>query len=755
MQKCVRAGGKHNDLDEIGRTARHLTFFEMLGNFSFGDYFKRDAIVWAWEFVTEVLQLDPDRLWVTVHVSDDEAETIWREEIGLDPHRIQRLDDDNFWRMGDVGPCGPSSEIFYDKGPAHGADGGPATGGEDRFVEFWNLVFMQFEQHDDGTQTPLPKPSIDTGLGLERTVSLLQGVDSVWETDELAALLEVASRLTGVAVSGDDAASEQQVSLRILADHARSTSLLVSDGVFPSNEARGYVLRRILRRAVRHAYILGVEEPIMAGDGRRRRRGDGRCLPRRPCATTTSSATSSTVKRCGSARRSVRGRRSSTNASTSSTPASRSPARSRSCSTTPTASRSRSPRRSPPSAVSRVDVDGFRSEMAEQQRRAKEARKVAVAGDVGHLAELVEQFGETEFTGREHSSTTGHVLYVDDDIVVLDRTPFYAESGGQIGDTGTITTESGTATVADTVIGTPGPHRAPDRRGSTARSRSVRRPPRRSTSNAGPRSAATTPVPTCSTGRCAPCWATTSSSRARGWGPIDCGSTSATTRRSLPSRSRRSKTSSTARSSATPRVGTSRPRWTRPSTWEPSPSSATSTATSYACSKRAPNSIELCGGTHVRALGDIGPLRIVSEGSIGSNIRRVEAVTGMATVELLRESEAKLGAAAAAVGVPVDELVDGIERRQAEQKELRVRGGPAQATARRRSGRRRSPPRPSTASSWLESTVVDRDGLRDLATSLRDQPGVEAGRARRGARRLGAWRSWPRSPPTRRCWPGP
>ena len=237
IQKCVRAGGKHNDLDEIGRTSRHFTFFEMMGNFSFGDYFKSEAIAWAWEFAVDVLGLDPERLWVTVHLSDDEAAAVWLDEVGIPADRLQRLDEDNYWKMGASGPCGPCSEIFWDKGPEFGAGGGPEHGGEDRYIEIWNLVFMQFDQQADGSKTPLPKPSIDTGMGLERIVSVLQGVDSVWETDELQALLGTAAQLTGVDAA--DASEQQLVSLRILADHARSTSMLVSDGVFPSNEARG------------------------------------------------------------------------------------------------------------------------------------------------------------------------------------------------------------------------------------------------------------------------------------------------------------------------------------------------------------------------------------------------------------------------------------------------------------------------------------------------------------------------------------
>ena len=202
IQKCVRAGGKHNDLDDIGRTNRHFSFFEMLGNFSFGDYFKAEAIPFAWELYTEVLGLDADRLWVTVHDTDDEAEAIWRDDVGVPPERIQRLGEDNFWRMADTGPCGPSSEIFWDLGPEFGADGGPAHGGEDRFVEIWNLVFMQFDAQPDGTLVPLPAPSVDTGAGLERNLAVLQGVDSVWDIDVFRPLIAAAEQVTG-ATYGD------------------------------------------------------------------------------------------------------------------------------------------------------------------------------------------------------------------------------------------------------------------------------------------------------------------------------------------------------------------------------------------------------------------------------------------------------------------------------------------------------------------------------------------------------------------------
>ena len=258
IQKCVRAGGKHNDLDDIGRTNRHFSFFEMMGNFSFGDYFKPEAIAWAWEFVTDVLALDLERLWVTVHESDDEAASIWRDTVGLAPDRIQRLGDDNFWRMADTGPCGPSSEIFWDLGEAFGAGGGPATGDPDRFIEIWNLVFMQFDQRADG-QAPLRGPSIDTGAGLERMLMALQGVDSIFDIDVFRPLVQAAEKATGLKYGTD---ADRDLSLRILAEHARTMTFLVADGVVPSNEERGYVLRRIIRRAVRHAYLLGATELV-------------------------------------------------------------------------------------------------------------------------------------------------------------------------------------------------------------------------------------------------------------------------------------------------------------------------------------------------------------------------------------------------------------------------------------------------------------------------------------------------------------
>ncbi len=264
-QKCVRAGGKHNDLDSVGRTARHNTFFEMLGNFSFGDYFKRDAIRYAWEFLTGEVGLDPDRLWVTVYRDDDEAARIWHEEVGVPAERIVRLGEkDNFWSMGDTGPCGPCSEIIYDRGVEHRCDAPVCAIGAcdcDRWRELWNLVFMQYDRDAAGNLTPLPRPSIDTGMGLERITSIIEGTESIYETDLLRPIVSAVERLSGVKYR--DFPDPSGFPFRVIADHIRSVSFIIADGVVPSNEGRGYVLRRILRRASRFGQKLGLREPFM------------------------------------------------------------------------------------------------------------------------------------------------------------------------------------------------------------------------------------------------------------------------------------------------------------------------------------------------------------------------------------------------------------------------------------------------------------------------------------------------------------
>jgi alanyl-tRNA synthetase len=721
IQKCVRAGGKHNDLDEIGRTKRHLTFFEMMGNFSFGDYFKSEACAWAWEFVTDTLGLDPERLWVTVHVTDDEAEAIWRDEVGVPAERIQRLDEDNYWKMGDLGPCGPCSEIFWDKGPEYGADGGPAHGDEERFVEIWNLVFMQFEQHEDGSKTPLPKPSIDTGLGLERTVSVLQGVDSLWDTDELSSLQRSAGELTGLDPATFD--PEQLVSLRILADHARSTSMLVSDGVFPSNEARGYVLRRILRRAVRHAYILGVETPVMGGMVDAVVDVMGAAYPdlvanhdfirdvidreevRFRETLRTGSAILDEELASLAAGEVLSGDTAFLLHDTYGFPLE--------VTQEITAERG-----------VEVDIEVFRVAMADQQKRAKDARKHSVAGDTASLVSLVEQHGETVFTGREEIATEATILHVDDEVIVLDRTPFYAESGGQVGDTGMIRTETGEAQIGDTRNAVPGltVHAIESLSGTVevgqealARIDNERRAAIRRNHTAthllhwALREVVGDHV-----------------KQQGSWvGPdrlrFDFSHYEAVTREQLdrvedlvnaevlanpPCRHFETTMDEAERLGAIAFFGDKYGDIVR-------------------VLEAGPHSTELCGGTHVRALGDIGAVRIISEGSIGSNIRRIEAITGMATVQLLRGTSEIAAAAAGSLSVQPYELVEGIDRLQAEAKALRNQlSGLKQQLAVGQA--------PALAAAAIDGVVVarvdgvDRNGLRDLAVSVRDQDSVHA-----------------------------
>jgi len=721
IQKCVRAGGKHNDLDEIGRTKRHLTFFEMMGNFSFGDYFKEHACAWAWEFVTDVLGLDKDRLWVTVHLSDDEAAEIWEKHVGVPAERIQRLDEDNYWKMGDVGPCGPCSEIFWDKGPEFGADGGPEHGDEDRFIEIWNLVFMQFDQQADGSKVPLPKPSIDTGMGLERTVSVLQGVDSVWDTDELSALQGAAAELTGVDPA--TAPFEQLVSLRILADHARSTSMLVSDGVFPSNEARGYVLRRILRRAVRHAYILGVETAVMGGmvDAVVETMG-----PDYPDLVTNHEFVRDVIDR-----EEVRFRETLRKGQA----------------ILDEQLESLSKGEALPGDVAfllhdtygfplevteeitqergvDVDIDGFRSAMAEQQRQAKEARKVAAAGDTAYLTAIVDEHGETEFTGRDDVSSQATVLYVDDEIIVLDRTPFYAESGGQIGDTGTISIGGSVIEVTDTRYGVPGLH--------------VHEITGRSGLEVGQTVTAT----------------------------IDDERRGAIRRNHTATHilhhALREVLGDHVKQQGS-YVGPDRLRFDFSHYEGMTPEQVTAVedlvnaevldngscrhfettmetaeqlgAIAFFGDKYGDvvrvleagrNSIELCGGTHVKALGDIGQFRIVSEGSIGSNIRRVEALTGTATVARARQMESIVSSAAGMLGAQSTlDLEEVAAARMAEIKQLQ--GELARLKQQAAVGQA-----PQLATMAVDGVVVarvddlERDSLRDLAISIRDQPEVHA-----------------------------
>jgi alanyl-tRNA synthetase len=436
-QRCVRAGGKHNDLENVGYTARHHTFFEMLGNFSFGDYFKREAIRYAWEFVTVRLKLDPARLWVTVYYDDNDAADLWLNDIGVAPERVQRMGEaSNFWAMGDTGPCGPCSEIFYDHGPEvrGGPPGSPDEDG-DRFVEIWNLVFMQFDRAADGTLTPLPKPSVDTGAGLERLAAVMQGVHSNYDIDLFRELITAAAEVTG-------ATDRSSPSLRVIADHIRASSFLIVDGVLPSNEGRGYVLRRIIRRAVRHGYQLGQAQPFFY-----------KIVP--ALVTAMGEAFPELVRAAGEVQRALK-QEEERFAETLSAGMLQFDARMREQGgdTVPgslvfllhdtygfppdlTADIARE------RALS-VDIAGYEREMQAQRDRARAASKFGV--EQRGTAQLAER---SEFCGYEADECQGRVVALLRDgtsvealsagergEVILDRTVFYAEGGGQVGDTG-------------------------------------------------------------------------------------------------------------------------------------------------------------------------------------------------------------------------------------------------------------------------------------------------------------------------------
>ncbi len=722
VQKCARAGGKHNDLDEIGRTLRHLTFFEMMGNFSFGDYFKEDAIPFAWEFITEVLNLDPEDLWVTVHLSDDEAEEIWRDKVGVRPERIQRLDEDNYWKMADTGPNGPCSEIFIDKGAAFGADGGPLSGGEDRFLEFWNLVFMQYDTQESGEKLLLPAPSIDTGAGLERILTLLQGVDSVFEIDEMKRLVDKACDLSGHVYGKDE---NRDVSVRILAEHSRAMTFLISDGVFPSNEERGYVLRRIMRRAIRHAYLLGANDlitPLMVDEvvdtmgedypeiveshdfvrGVVEREEESF----RQTLKSGSVMLDSAIDELGSGDK-LAGTTAFALHDTYGFP----------LEVTAEIAAERDVE---------VDTDGFDAEMEAQRERgrADHASKSGTGADVSDFVALVDANGATEFVGRDEYETSATVLAVSDAGVVLDRTPFYAESGGQIGDTGTLTGPGGTVDITDTTYAVPGLHL-----------------------HHADGAAAVLNV-----------------------GDTVTASIDAVRRRSIM----RNHTGTHLLHHALREVlgdhvkqqgswvGPDRLRFdfshyesmtpeqmaeiedlvaaeilANPDTTHEEMPMADATAKGaiaffgdkYGDTVRVltagPNSVELCGGTHVGRLGDIGPLKILSESSIGSNIRRVEAVTGTGPLDELRSVNGALAGAASELGVPVGEVVDGARKRTAEIKSLRNEISDLR--------RQLAVGQASTlAAKAVDGVVVerveglDRDGVRDLAVAIRDIDGVEA-----------------------------
>ena len=466
-QRCVRAGGKHNDLDQVGYTARHHTFFEMLGNFSFGDYFKEDAIRYAWELLTDVYGLEPDRLWVTVYETDDEAHDIWVQQIGVPEERVIRIGDkpggarfesDNFWAMGDTGPCGPCTEIFFDHGP--GVEGGPPGSPDedgDRYIEIWNLVFMQFDRAADGTMSPLPAPCVDTGMGLERLAAVLQHQHSNYKIDLFRALTGAAAKLTGCT-------DTDNASLNVIADHIRACAFLVADGVVPSRDGRGYVLRRIVRRAVRHGYKLGMKQPFFhkmvapladeMGDAypelRQKRDLISNTLLEeeqrfaRTLDTGMGILKEVMAKSAGQDGGEIDGSTAFLLYDTYGFP----------LDLTQDIARENN---------LAVDEAGFNREMAQQQERGRSSGKFAQQAQIS--TETIKNLSPTQFLGYEQLETSDSLItaiLVDGEpaeqirtgqeaILLLDKTPFYAESGGQVGDTGRISAGGAVFEVQDTI----------------------------------------------------------------------------------------------------------------------------------------------------------------------------------------------------------------------------------------------------------------------------------------------------------------
>jgi alanyl-tRNA synthetase len=675
-QRCVRAGGKHNDLENVGYTARHHTFFEMLGNFSFGDYFKRDAIGYAWELLTKVYKLAPERLWITVYQTDDEAYEVWTREIGVPQDRVTRIGDkpggppfqsDNFWQMGDTGPCGPCSEIFYDHGPdvPGGPPGTPEADG-DRYVEIWNLVFMQFNRDEHGRLHPLPKPSVDTGMGLERIAAVLQRVHSNYEIDLFQDLIKAAARETGTEYLSSN-------SLKVIADHIRACAFLIVDGVIPGNEGRGYVLRRIIRRAIRHGYKLGQKHPFfhrLVDDLARVMGGAYPELPRnaervKQVLRTEEDRFAETLE---NGMRVLEGALTREDKmldgetvfqlyDTFGFPVD----------LTADIARERGVR---------VDYAGFEAAMERQRERARAASKFRADTGVDYSGQ------PTQFHGYDTLTLEGEVLaiYVEGApvreigggsaaVVVLDRTPFYAESGGQVGDRGELAGANGTFSVEDTqkiqpeVFG----HRGTLKTGrlrvgdkvragvdGIARARAAWNHSATHLMHAALRKVLGPHVQ--QKGSLVDQWKTRFDfSHNEPMTEAEIREVEALVNREI--RANAEVSARIMRFDDALKAG-----------------AMALFGEKYGDEVRVIGigefSTELCGGTHVRRTGDIGFFKIVAESGVAAGIRRVEAVTGEGALAWVQAREAKLAEAAAALRTSPDDVAQKIVQIQESVKTL-------------------------------------------------------------------------------------
>ncbi len=687
-QRCVRAGGKHNDLENVGYTARHHTFFEMLGNFSFGDYFKHEAIRFAWEFLTGTLKLDPARLWVTVFRDDDEAADLWLKEVGVSAQRFSRMgEQSNFWAMGDTGPCGPCSEIFYDHGP--GVRGGPPGSAEedgDRFVEIWNLVFMQFDRAADGTLTPLPRPSVDTGMGLERISAVMQGVHSNYDIDLFRNLIRAAARIAGTG-------NLESSSLRVIADHIRACTFLIVDGVLPSNEGRGYVLRRIIRRAIRHGYKLGITEPFFY-----------RLVE--VLAQEMSGAYPELIHGRGFAEQVLKQEeeRFADTLAHGMELLEGVMAKTAAAETGPRAVPAVAPAVIPGDIVFKlydtygfpadltadiarerglsIDQSGFDAAMEAQRRRSQDASRFGVDLRGGAPLQV-----RTVFEGYEGLAADGRVVALlkggnvvealgagESGEVVLDRTPFYAESGGQVGDTGTLCAAGVRFQVEDTQKrGAAYAHMGRLAEGEIRVGAVLR-----AEVDAGRRRAIML-------NHSATHLLHAALRKTLGTHVQQKGSRVAPDRLRFDFSHPQPVTPEqleTIERLVNAQVRVNSPAETRIMSYEDAVAAGAMAlfGEKYEREVRVLRvgdfSMELCGGTHVQRSGDIGLFKIVSESGVASGVRRIEAVTGEGAVDYIEHSEALLKDVAHLVRGARDDLKDkvrdALERIRQMEREIRT-----------------------------------------------------------------------------------
>ncbi|TXH81719.1 MAG: alanine--tRNA ligase [Pseudoxanthomonas sp.] len=717
VQRCLRAGGKHNDLDSVGYTARHHTFFEMLGNWSFGDYFKKEAIAWAWELLTEVWKLPKERLLVTVYHTDDEAYDLWHDMIGLPAERIVRIGDnkgapyasDNFWQMADTGPCGPCTEIFYDHGE-HIAGGPPGSPDEDgdRYIEIWNNVFMQFDRQPDGTLVPLPAPCVDTGMGLERLAAVLQHVHTNYEIDLFQGLIRKAAELTGTT-------DLENKSLRVIADHIRACSFLIVDGVLPSNEGRGYVLRRIIRRALRHGWMLGVRQPFFHKMVGTLSELMGDAYPELPAARElVEKALKAEEERFAEtldsgmrifddvASRVVDGVIPGADAfrlyDTYGFPVDLTAdiARERGLS---------------------VDMAGFEAAMEQQRETARAAGKFT--STTGLPADLVAQLSPTVFLGYDKLDAGGLQVVAllkdgrpvpavqagDDAVVILDSTPFYAESGGQVGDTGVLAEQGVEFDVADTLkfagqfhghVGrvAKGSLKVGDhvvasvdaaRRASTILNHSATH-----LLHAALREVLGTHVQQKGS--------LVAPDRLR----FDFSHFQPMTQAELADVERRVNAQIRANSAAeVHHMGMQEAL-----DFGAMALFGEKYGEQVRVLKMGDYSTELCGGTHVGRTGDIGLFKLVGESGVSAGVRRIEAVTGQGALDYVADEERRLAEAADLLGGNAGEVVDKIRALTDRQKKLERELETLKARA------------ASSATSDLGGAAIDVDGIRVLASRL-------------------------------------